>query len=78
MNNTAEMQLRNFGTTSESVEEKLTAFLKYKHTVKAQQNKQKANVEGQLNNIATKLWSDNRPPYSPPDGLRPNVSLLCD
>jgi hypothetical protein len=75
MNTTAELQQRNFGATSEAVEEKLTAFLKYKHTVKAQQNKQKANIEGQLNNIATKLWSDNRPPYTPTDGLRPNVNL---
>jgi hypothetical protein len=73
MNTTAEMQQKNFGTTSESVEEKLTAFLKYKHTAKAIQAKNKANIEGQLNNISTKLWSDSRPPYDPPEGLRPSV-----
>ena len=70
MNTTAEMNQRNFGTTSEQVEEKLSAFLKYKHTLKAQQTKQKVNIEGQLNNVATKLWSDNRPPYEAPDGLK--------
>ena len=70
MNSTAEMQTRNFGNTSEQVEEKLTAFLKYKHTVKANQTKMKAHIEGQLNNIATKLWSDSRPPFEPTDGLR--------
>lgn len=65
----ADLQQRNFGTTSADVEDKLTLFLKYKSSTKTQQTSAKLDLEGSYNNIATKLWADSRPPFVPTEGL---------
>jgi len=65
------MNDRNFGDTTESIQQHLDEFKNYKSSEKPPKAKDLADIEAAFNALQTKLRLNNRPSFVPTNGLTP-------